>query len=907
MASTDVAEMSALRDLTPSEIVLLRCDSFAPLPPMTLSGRISYEANNFLLYLMGLFFCTAALVSPRGLSAEHFVWVRIVAGLLWVGLVALWWYNRRRANPALEREGIDPVFPLGGTRVAMREELVRLALSAALLGSEQRGELALKVEDHRAVAECEHSGSTWPKNSLEERLRRGRTMPVAELVHDWMGDGSNFPWSRALRLMEHSAVLRGISAAQEDAVAEADLARVRALLDDCRGQRPEIWKAMRVAIDEALKKRTIAPRMEQVGQMQVPKFDYREQSISGMDAPEPEPSLPDAKETPAKQVGPIATLLIAAGFLGGSAFTLHQFHPEHLFLAAATGDATLLALIVADLIGRWEARRYLRLRESYGLPAAAVRDAEVATAARRSWLAGISSWIMFASVATLPVAIWGGLATLLPIGGVALLWMIGKSQIATLMTGLSAEAVAARVKALAAAEVARVVETTADDIAPAYGGPGPPIPEEPTAAHHLPAASAEIAELLARWTLRRARFRRVYWIGLAVLVGGYTVIALAFWNVGATLWVAADDGMVIPFGLLFTLTVTGMGLYGLRNADAVEDERGDSRHGVLSLLINAWRVNILLQAPLVFSWEIGGGAQAAAMRRHPFFVGGVLVFLVAHWVWMEWAARRILRELPVPTPRRLVMLRVFGSPAFDDLVTLIGAWRRVGLIEHLEGYDTVGLRSDVRDAVAKGQVDRVLAKDMAEVQEQLAAASTEPDSALLFQRHAFQCTNATWRQAIQAMLDRADAVLMDLSSLSMQNQGCAWELGQLLDRVPLERVTLLVNDSTDLECLRGILERAAEHWPADSPNRNKPTAAWQQIRIGGLSERQPEESYYDWKRRLDDRLDPLSLTGWLLSTARSADVGLPPMARVRWGRQSRWPWVALAVLSGVWSFRLWVR
>jgi len=153
------------------------------------------------------------------------------------------------------------------------------------------------------------------------------------------------------------------------------------------------------------------------------------------------------------------------------------------------------------------------------------------------------------------------------------------------------------------------------------------------------------------------------------------------------------------------------------------------------------------------------------------------------------------------------------------------------------------------------------------------------------------------------MLDRADAVLMDLSSLSFERQGCAWELGQLLDRVPLSKVTLLVNDNTDMRCLRQILETAAQRMPAGSPNRNS-TAAWQLISIGGLSARQPNQSYHDWKRRLDQRLDSVQLAAWLLATAGSARAGRTAVhspSEVRYWRQSRWAWLVLLILSAVWS------
>jgi hypothetical protein len=238
-------------------------------------------------------------------------------------------------------------------------------------------------------------------------------------------------------------------------------------------------------------------------------------------------------------------------------------------------------------------------------------------------------------------------------------------------------------------------------------------------------------------------------------------------------------------------------------------------------------------------------------------------------LWLRWMRRRArARLLPsVLQPYRLLMLRVFGSPSYDDLIELIQPWRRVGVIQHLEGFDTIGTRPEAIAALKAGRIEDILVETRQEVERRLAALSLAPDDELLFERQAFQCTDTTWQVAVLGMMDEADAVVMDLSSLSPTNQGCAWEIGQLLDRVPLSRVTLLVNDSTDLQCLQAILDEAARHVSPTSPNREDPAAIWRLVRIGGLSARQPNESYFDWKRRVDTRLDPETLTSFLVTSA----------------------------------------
>jgi hypothetical protein len=46
-----------------------------------------------------------------------------------------------------------------------------------------------------------------------------------------------------------------------------------------------------------------------------------------------------------------------------------------------------------------------------------------------------------------------------------------------------------------------------------------------------------------------------------------------------------------------------------------------------------------------------------------------------------------------------------------------------------------------------------------------------------------------------------------------QNRGVAYEIGKLVDEVPLNRVVLLFDESTDLNVLKDILARAHEGIP----------------------------------------------------------------------------------------------
>jgi hypothetical protein len=63
-------------------------------------------------------------------------------------------------------------------------------------------------------------------------------------------------------------------------------------------------------------------------------------------------------------------------------------------------------------------------------------------------------------------------------------------------------------------------------------------------------------------------------------------------------------------------------------------------------------------------------------------------------------------------------------------------------------------------------------------------------------------------------MGNCDLVLMDVRGFSPDNKGCVFELQSLIARVPLDKITLLTDATTDLTFLRQTLDtcwRAAEN------------------------------------------------------------------------------------------------
>lgn len=928
-------------DFTPSEIVLRYCDRFAPPPRFS---RVGFEISTAAPFAIAMFIGAAIGLSKLADPTSDLPWwLRLIGWLAAVAMPVFWWRKRRGMDPVVDREDVIVTRLLDGKRVALQEELVGVALSTAVLANEKAGVMALALEGGQLVARFSGVDGQWPASSLEDQLRRERSIAVSELIYDWLADGSHLPYFRAMRMMAYNADRRHLPPGDGDAAGNGDstgsgenqeVAPVEALLNEVRTQRPAIWKALRASIAKGLKDREVPLRSEEVGNARVPKEWYVEAPIEGLAAQagsaEAESAARQAGDTEkqSRNVSWPWTLLLVGCALGGTLWGLAA-HPNHWPVALINAVVLGVGGTVVGIRSGKKLKRMIAVRESLGLPA--VQEGSRMAKYRQmtgnsSVMDKAASGLLFAMLAALPGAYFGEWALLICPAAVGLFWLLQAVGLHEFEVGTAPEVVRARLTRMAKAEEAHgeraeveakvVPEGAGAPATRADGGFRPRIPDRPTPAYELPTPPPAVLESVTCWTARWAAFKRLGWRSFIVLSVGYIALVLLFWNSpGKERWVdPKEDGLWRDVPAVVFLLVAGTAMYLIwsftrdhRERSAIVGKNRQNEEGRWSTapLTAIWRVAILAMAPYLFLF-----ATRDARAHAVLFAAAAILFVAAHWGWTEWEIRRVLRRIPVPVPRRLMLLRVFGSPAFDDLVELIQPWRRVGCIEHLEGFDTVGRSAEVVAALEAGDIDRGLVKSLPEIEAQFSVALNKPDSDLLYGRHAFQCTNTIWQEAVKRMLARADVVLMDLSSLSVERQGCAWELGQLLDHVPLEKVTLLVNDNTDMDCLRGILESAADRMPEDSPNRRE-GVAWQLISIGGLSARQPEQSYYDWKRRLDQRLDSEQLAAWLLSTAGPRRLDVVEGARKPLGidqcGQARLVWLVLVVISALLTVQMWAR
>jgi hypothetical protein len=191
--------------------------------------------------------------------------------------------------------------------------------------------------------------------------------------------------------------------------------------------------------------------------------------------------------------------------------------------------------------------------------------------------------------------------------------------------------------------------------------------------------------------------------------------------------------------------------------------------------------------------------------------GAPLVFLayIAYRLVVSAGLRWARQGQPAHNPPQLLVLRVFGHGGRTErLLDELGLrWRHLGPINLIAATDIASsfLEPDELVQFLSGNLGDAYVGDAATLQAKLQRLDAPAFADGRYPLNDFFCRDNTWRACVQVLADRCDAVLMDLRSFGKSNRGCEFELGLLLAHVNLHKVTLLVDQSTDVAQLQNTL------------------------------------------------------------------------------------------------------
>jgi hypothetical protein len=180
---------------------------------------------------------------------------------------------------------------------------------------------------------------------------------------------------------------------------------------------------------------------------------------------------------------------------------------------------------------------------------------------------------------------------------------------------------------------------------------------------------------------------------------------------------------------------------------------------------------------------------------------------------LRWAHRGAAR----PPPRTLLLLRVFGDTRRTEALfeRIASRWQCFGPVTMIAAPDVVAGTVDPGDVLRfmSGNIAASFVTSQDDLTRRLATMDVEADADGRFRINEFCCHDDTWQATVVALIERADAVVMDLRGFTAERRGCEFELKELATRLDAARVVLIVDASTD----RGLLAQLVP--PGHAPMR----------------------------------------------------------------------------------------
>ncbi len=190
------------------------------------------------------------------------------------------------------------------------------------------------------------------------------------------------------------------------------------------------------------------------------------------------------------------------------------------------------------------------------------------------------------------------------------------------------------------------------------------------------------------------------------------------------------------------------------------------------------------------------------------------------------------------TPRRLALLRVFAlgkrsERLFDALDT---HWRHLGSVQLITGPDLATSTIEPHELLdfLRGRFARRFITEPRVLEQRMLEMDLRPDRDWRYRVNDFFCTDESWRTVLARLVAECDVVLMDLRDFTVRRAGCAWEIKALVNAVPLGRIVLLVDATTDEAYLHEVVREGWKEMSADSPNAIDATPGIRLFRFTGL-------------------------------------------------------------------------
>lgn len=197
--------------------------------------------------------------------------------------------------------------------------------------------------------------------------------------------------------------------------------------------------------------------------------------------------------------------------------------------------------------------------------------------------------------------------------------------------------------------------------------------------------------------------------------------------------------------------------------------------------------------------EIFTGEFVFKNIQTPLFINFLALF--CYLIFLMFGLKRINITSPL-TPHSLFFLRVFGNGKKTEslLQDISRRWQYVGPIWLISADDVV--TKIIRPNEFFDYVYGKLSSRFIKNEHAINHISTINQSTFKldnsFPINGLLCTDCSWKGVLSHTIKDMDLIVMDLRGFTSSNQGCLFEIEQLIFYVPLGQVVFLVDETTDL-------------------------------------------------------------------------------------------------------------
>jgi hypothetical protein len=177
-------------------------------------------------------------------------------------------------------------------------------------------------------------------------------------------------------------------------------------------------------------------------------------------------------------------------------------------------------------------------------------------------------------------------------------------------------------------------------------------------------------------------------------------------------------------------------------------------------------------------------------------------------------------SLPIPADVPILFLWVFDRSTTGSLLHRLN---QIGPVYLLRGGGILAFDLTELPRMVFGRIDRMIEEDEDEVMDRLRRFRVTHRLGS-YSLCTMACTDSIWTFALDRMVERCDVVVVDLSDFVPGRAGIEYEIGLLLDRVPLDRVVFVAGPETDRDGLRQLVRAVWDTLATDSPNRGHDAA-----------------------------------------------------------------------------------